>query len=60
MMTETTFLLEEAGQIQHMAPLEQAITLLRGQGVRVILLFQSIGQLYETFRGKESVVLDNC
>ncbi len=60
MRNEVFLLLEEAGQIGHMTAIDQAITLLRGHGVRVILLFQSVGQLHETFRGRASVVLDNC
>jgi type IV secretion system protein VirD4 len=43
-----------------MESLDQALTLLRSQNVRMIFLFQSIGQLHETFKGKEAVLLDNC
>lgn len=59
MQNETIFLLDEAGQLGHMPALDQAVTLLRSYGVRMVFCFQSIGQLHETFKGKESVLLDN-
>lgn len=52
-------LLDEAGQLGHMQPLEQGLTLLRGAGLRMVFFFQSLGQLKECFREKESVLLDN-
>jgi type IV secretion system protein VirD4 len=52
-------LLDEAGQLGHMQPLEEGLTLLRGAGLRMCFFFQSLGQLKECFREKESVFLDN-
>lgn len=52
------FLLDEAGHIGHMRCLEDAITLLRGYGVRLWFIFQSLGQLEETFRAKAKAFLD--
>lgn len=57
---EILFILDEAGSLGHMPPIEQALTLLRYRGVRLAFFFQSMGQLKETFKGKESVLLDNC
>jgi type IV secretion system protein VirD4 len=53
------FLLDEAGHLGgRMRCLEDAITLLRGYGVRLWFFFQSVGQLQETFRDKAAVFLD--
>lgn len=59
MMRKILFMLDEAGQLGHMPALDQGLTLLRSYGVRMTFFFQSIGQLHETFRGKESLLLDN-
>jgi type IV secretion system protein VirD4 len=58
-MKEILFLLDEAGQIGHMPAIDQGLTLLRSYGLRMAFFFQSIGQLHEMFRGKESVLVDN-
>ncbi len=60
MKHEIFFLLEECGQIGHMPAIDQAITLLRGHGVKVCLIAQSIDHLQTTFRGKANIVMDNC
>ncbi len=52
-------LIDEAGQLGHMEPWEQGLTLLRSYGLKMAFFFQSMGQLRETFRGKEAVLLDN-
>jgi len=56
---ETLFVLDEAGQLGHMPPIDQGLTLLRSYGLKMAFFFQSLGQLSATFRGKEAVLLDN-
>ncbi len=56
---ECLFLLDEAGQLGHMDPIEQGLTLLRAAGIRLMLFYQSLGQLNECWREKQSVLLDN-
>jgi type IV secretion system protein VirD4 len=56
---ECLFLLDEAGQLGHMDPLEQGLTLLRASGLRMAFFFQSLGQLKEVFKEREAVLLDN-
>lgn len=53
------FLLDEAGQLSHMPAIDQGLTLLRYAGLRLCFFFQSRGQLQQSFRGKESVLLDS-
>lgn len=57
---ECLFVLDEAGQLGHMPPLEQGLTLLRGYGARMAFVFQSLTQLRSVFKDKEGVLLDNC
>ncbi len=56
---ECLMLLDEAGQLGHMQPIEQGLTLLRSYGLKMAFFFQSLGQLKEVFKDKESVLLDN-
>ncbi|HZV03673.1 MAG TPA: type IV secretory system conjugative DNA transfer family protein [Gemmataceae bacterium] len=58
-MKEILFILDESGQLGHMPAIDQGLTLLRSYGLRMAFFFQSIGQLHETFKGKEAVLLDN-
>lgn len=53
------FLLDEAGHLGHIEALEDAVTLLRGYGVRLWFFFQSVGQLTECFGDRAAVFLDN-
>lgn len=53
------FLIDEAAHIGKMRSLEDAITLLRGSGVRVWMFFQSLAQLRATFGDHADTVLDN-
>ncbi len=53
------FILDEAGQLGHMPPIEQGLTLLRSYGLKMAFFWQSLGQLKSVFRDKESVLLDN-
>lgn len=57
---ECLFLLDEAGQLGNMPALEQGLTLLRARGLKLALFYQSVDQIKATFRGKESLVGDNC
>jgi type IV secretion system protein VirD4 len=43
------FLLDEAAALGHMACIEDAVTQLRGYGVRLVFFYQSIGQLEKCF-----------
>jgi type IV secretion system protein VirD4 len=56
---ELWLLLDEAGQLGFMDPLVTGLTLMRGFGLRMVFFFQSLGQLKEVFRDKESILLDN-
>jgi len=57
---ECLFVLDEAGTaLGYMPAIEQGVTLLRSYGLKMAFFFQSIGQLAETFPGRESVLLDN-
>lgn len=53
------FLLDEAGHLGHIEALEDAVTLMRGYGVRLWFFFQSVGQLTECFGERANVFLDN-
>jgi type IV secretion system protein VirD4 len=53
------FLVDEAAHIGKVRALEDAITLMRGMGIRVWLFFQSIEQLQKCFGENASTVLDN-
>jgi type IV secretion system protein VirD4 len=53
------FLVDECAHIGRMQALEDAITLLRGSGIRMWLFFQSIEQLKKCFGENAGTVLDN-
>lgn len=53
------FLLDEAGHLGHIQALEDAVTMLRGMGVRLWFFFQSVGQLSKCFGDRASIFLDN-
>jgi type IV secretion system protein VirD4 len=53
------FLLDEMGQIGHIQILEDAVTLMRGYGIRLFFVFQSLGQLAKCFGTRATVFLDN-
>jgi type IV secretion system protein VirD4 len=52
--------LDEMGHIGHMQAIEDAATLMRSQGVRLWMFFQSLDQLKICFGDKAPIVLDNC
>ncbi|WP_422932160.1 type IV secretory system conjugative DNA transfer family protein [Singulisphaera sp. PoT] len=51
---ELLFMLDEVAQLGQMEPLAEAVTLLRGYGVRMWFIVQSIAQLEECFPGPQS------
>jgi type IV secretion system protein VirD4 len=53
------FMIDEAAHIGRMQALEDAVTLLRGSGIRLWLFFQSLDQLNKCFGDRASTVLDN-
>jgi type IV secretion system protein VirD4 len=53
------FLLDEAGHLGHMQALQDAVTLLRGYGIRLWFFFQDLGQLLATYGKHASVMLGN-
>lgn len=56
----TLFLVDELGHLGPMPPLRQAVTLLRGYGVRVALFVQSLAQLRALWPRDHETVLENC
>jgi type IV secretion system protein VirD4 len=56
---QVLFLLDEAGHLGHMQILEDAVTLMRGYGIRLMFFFQSIGQVTQVFGDRASGFLDN-
>jgi type IV secretion system protein VirD4 len=53
------FLVDECAHIGKMQALEDAVTLMRGMGIRLWLFFQSIEQLKKCFGDNAGTVLDN-
>ena len=53
------FLVDECAHIGQMQALEDAVTLMRGMGIRLWLFFQSIEQLKKCFGDNAGTVLDN-
>ena len=53
------FLIDEAAHIGKMQVLEDAVTLLRGSGIRLWFFFQSLDQLNKCFGDRASTVLDS-
>ena len=53
------FLLDEVGNMGHIQALEDAVTLLRGYGVRLWFIFQSMAQITKCFGDRAPVFLDN-
>ncbi|WP_422927520.1 type IV secretory system conjugative DNA transfer family protein [Singulisphaera sp. PoT] len=53
------FMIDEAAHIGQMRALEDAVTLMRGMGVRCWFFFQSLDQLKRTFGDHASTILDN-
>jgi type IV secretion system protein VirD4 len=53
------FLLDEAGHLGRMQALEDAVTLLRGYGIRLWFFFQSLVQIRKCYGEHASIILDN-
>jgi type IV secretion system protein VirD4 len=53
------FLVDECAHIGRMQALEDAVTLMRGMGIRLWLFFQSLEQLKKCFGDNAGTVLDN-
>jgi type IV secretion system protein VirD4 len=53
------FLIDEAAHLGHIQALEDAVTLMRGYGIRLWFFFQSLGQLTKCFGDHAPVFLDN-
>jgi type IV secretion system protein VirD4 len=56
----TLFLLDELGSLGPLPQLRQAVTLLRGYGVRVALFVQSLAQLKSLWPIDHEIITDNC
>jgi type IV secretion system protein VirD4 len=53
------FLLDEAAQLGKMPIIEDAVTLMRGYGIRVWLFFQSLDQLHKCYGDRAPTILEN-
>lgn len=53
------FLLDEAAHLGKIRVLEQAVTLMRGMGIRLWFFFQSVHQLTDCFGEKAKTILEN-
>lgn len=53
------FLIDEAAHLGKIQVLEDAVTLMRGMGIRLWFFFQSITQLHTCFGEKASTIIDN-
>ena len=53
------FMLDEAAHLGKIRVLEQAVTLMRGMGIRLWFFFQSLHQLEDCFGEKAKTILDN-
>lgn len=56
----TLFLLDELGNLGPLPQLKQAVTLLRGYGVRVAMFVQSLAQLKGLWPNDHETITDNC
>ncbi len=56
----TYFVLDEATSLGHLEPIDDAVDKYRGYGVRLLFIFQSLGQLHRCFpNGQEQTLLSN-
>jgi type IV secretion system protein VirD4 len=55
------FVLDEAASLGHMDAIDDAVDKYRGYGVRLIFMWQSVGQLKKCFpEGQDQTLLSNC
>ena len=57
--TRSSFFLDEAAHLGKIRVLENAVTLMRGMGIRLWFFFQSVHQLQECYGEKAKIILDN-
>lgn len=57
---ETLFLLDEASALGSLPALEEALVRGRSAGVRLLLAYQSDSQVTAAFKGKPTLLYDNC
>jgi type IV secretion system protein VirD4 len=58
--TKVRFILDEAATLGHLEAIDDAVDKLRGYGVRLVFLYQSLGQLKKCFPdGQEQTLLSN-
>lgn len=57
---ETLFLLDEASALGSLPALEEALVRGRSAGVRLLLAYQSDSQVTSAFKGKPTLLYDNC
>ncbi len=58
--TPTLFIIDEMAHLGAMPILEQSVTLMRGYGVRLMLLLQNIGQLQKLYPNDNGTIASNC
>ncbi len=56
----TLFIVDEMAHLGPMPILEQSVTLMRGYGVRLMLLLQNIGQLAKLYPHDNGTIASNC
>ena len=56
----TLFIVDEMAHLGPMPILEQSVTLMRGYGVRLMLLLQNIGQLSKLYPDDNGTIASNC
>lgn len=56
---EVLFLIDEAAHLGKIQILEDAVTLMRGMGIRLWFFFQSLSQLHECYGDRAPVILEN-
>lgn len=56
----TLFMLDEMAQLGGLASIEQAVTLLRGYGVRLVMMIQNLAQLQRLYPLDGGTIASNC
>ncbi len=57
---EVLFLIDEASALDSLSALEEALVRGRSAGVRMLLAYQSDSQVQNAFKGKPTLLYDNC
>lgn len=59
-MSVVQFVIDEAASLGHLEPISDMIAIGRGYGIRLVLIYQSLGQLKICFpNGQDATVLGN-